>query len=186
MFVISVLLSSGEVTRTVKVIWAVPVGADRKEISTCSGLPGVTLAFAVELFETKEVLAGMQYLFQTKGDVYPLAASGTGALESAVVNLLSPGDKAIAVVGGKFGQRWQQLLETYKIDVIPLSVEWGKAVDPQDIKKLLDDNKDVKAVYTTLCETSTAVVQDTKEIAKIVAATDAPRRIANFIKVIQI
>lgn len=116
----------------------------------------------------KRVHEGLQYVFQTKNEVYMMPASGTGAMEAAVANVLSPGDKAIVVDGGKFGERWGDLCRAYGAEPLTLKVEWGKAVDPLEIKRLLADNPDVKAVLTTLNETSTGVVMDIQSIGKIV------------------
>ncbi len=116
----------------------------------------------------KEVSEGLKYVFQTKNDVFILASSGTGAMEAAVVNLLSPGDTAIAVQGGKFGERWTDLCASYGIAAEIIDVEWGKAVDPQEIEKRLKANPKIKAVFTTLCETSTGVTCDIEAIGKVV------------------
>ncbi|MBU1006893.1 MAG: alanine--glyoxylate aminotransferase family protein, partial [Candidatus Omnitrophica bacterium] len=101
------------------------------------------------------------------------ASSGTGAMEGAVSSLLSPGDKAIVVRAGKFGERWGELCSAYGIEFIPIDVEWGKAVDPQDIKKILEKDSGIKAVYTTLCETSTGASADVKAIADVTKNTQA-------------
>jgi serine---pyruvate transaminase len=121
----------------------------------------------------KEAVDGLRYVFQTKNDIFIFASSGTGAMESAVTNILSPGDKAIVVRGGKFGERFTEICQAYGIIPVNIDVEWGKAVDPADIKNQLSRDKDIKAVYATLCETSTAVVNDIKAIGEIVSKTDA-------------
>jgi len=121
----------------------------------------------------KEAVEGLRYVFQTKNDVFVFASSGTGAMESSITNILSPGDKAIVVRGGKFGERFSEICDAYGVVPVNIDVEWGKAVDPSAIKKALDDNKDVKAVYTTLCETSTGVVNDIKAIGDVVSKTEA-------------
>jgi len=117
----------------------------------------------------KEVEEDLRYVFQTKTDVLIFSSSGTGAMEGALSSLLSPGDKAVVVRGGKFGERWGELCSSYGIEFIPIDVEWGKAVEPQDIKKILeeDTSSQIKAVYVTLCETSTGVATDIESIAKI-------------------
>jgi aspartate aminotransferase-like enzyme len=101
----------------------------------------------------KEATDGLKYVFQTKNDVFILASSGTGAMEAAVANLLSPGETAITVEGGKFGERWTEICKSYGIipEVIP--VEWGKAVQPQEIARRLKASPKIKAVFATLCET---------------------------------
>ena len=121
----------------------------------------------------KEATEGLKYVFQTKSDVFILASSGTGAMEAAVVNLLSPGDTALAVHGGKFGERWTEICKAYGINAEVLDVEWGKAVEPAEIEKKLKANPKIKAVFTTLCETSTGVVNDIKAIGQIVKDTQA-------------
>jgi len=121
----------------------------------------------------KEATEGLKYVFQTKNDVFLFASSGTGAMESAVTNLLSAGDRAIVVRGGKFGERFTEICQAYGVDAINIDVEWGNAIDPNQIRDILAQNKTVKAVYVTLCETSTAVVNDIKAIGEVVAKTDA-------------
>lgn len=123
----------------------------------------------------KEVEEDLKYVFQTKSDVLMFTSSGTGAMEGAVSGLLSPGDKAIVVRGGKFGERWGELCAAYGIEFIPIDVEWGKAVDPQEIKKILEKDKgqEIKAVYVTLCETSTGVAIDLEAIVKITKVSHA-------------
>ncbi|MBU1767547.1 MAG: alanine--glyoxylate aminotransferase family protein, partial [Candidatus Omnitrophica bacterium] len=120
-----------------------------------------------------EVNNGLKSLFQTAEDVFTFASSGTGAMEASVVNLLSPKDKVIMVEAGKFGERWLELGNTYGLDVIPVHVQWGKAVESSLIEKLLKENPDAKAVFVTLCETSTGVKTDIKTIAAITAKTNA-------------
>lgn len=121
----------------------------------------------------KEAEEGLKYVFQTKGEVLIFTSSGTGAMEGAVANILSPGDKAITVQGGKFGERWTELCQAYGAEAIVIDVEWGKAVDTKEIERQLSKHKDVKAVYTTLCETSTGVVTDIKAIAEVTKKTNA-------------
>lgn len=121
----------------------------------------------------KEATEGLKYVFQTKNDVFILASSGTGAMEAAVINLLSPGDCALAIQGGKFGERWTEICKAYGINAEVIDVEWGKAVDPALIQKKLKNNPKIKAVFTTLCETSTGVANDIEAIGKVVKDTDA-------------
>ncbi len=114
-----------------------------------------------------QVTEDLKYVHQTKNDLFIFASSGTGAMEAAVANILSAGDKALAVTGGKFGERWQEICQAYKIDVTPLEIEWGAAIEPEVIKDKLSKEPDIKAVFTTLCETSTGVRTDIKAIAQI-------------------
>jgi aspartate aminotransferase-like enzyme len=115
-----------------------------------------------------EIREGLKYLFQTKNEVLIFTSSGTGAMEGAVSNLLSKGDKALVVRGGKFGERWGEICKAYGIEFIPVDVEWGRAVDPQKIQEILKSNPSIRAVYTQASETSTGVKHPIKEIAEIV------------------
>ena len=121
----------------------------------------------------KEAAEGLKYVFQTKGDVFILASSGTGAMEAAVINLLSPGDTAVTIQGGKFGERWTEICKSYGITLEVIDVEWGKAVPAAEIDNRLKANPKIKAVFTTLCETSTGVVNDIAAIGKVIKDTNA-------------
>jgi len=121
----------------------------------------------------KEATEGLKYIFQTKNDVFILVSSGTGAMEAAVVNLLSPGDAALTVQGGKFGERWTEICKAYGINAEVIDVEWGKAVEPAEIEKRLKANPKIKAVFTTLCETSTGVANDIEAIGRVVKDKNA-------------
>jgi aspartate aminotransferase-like enzyme len=113
----------------------------------------------------------LKYLFQTKEDVVTLTASGTGAMEAAVVNLLSAGDSAIFVNGGRFGERWGQILRKYGVTPIEIKVEWGHAVDPEAIMQSLTKYPAAKAVFLTHSETSTGTAIDLRRIAEVVRAS---------------
>jgi aspartate aminotransferase-like enzyme len=115
-----------------------------------------------------EIREGLKYLFQTKNEVLVFTSSGTGAMEGAVSNLLSKGDKALVVRGGKFGERWGEICKAYGIEFVPIDVEWGKAVDPKQIQKALASNPSVRGVYTQASETSTGARHPIREIAEIV------------------
>jgi len=121
----------------------------------------------------KAVNDNLKKIFKTKENVFTFTSSGTGAMESSIVNTLSPGDTVIVTVGGKFGERFAKISEAYGVKVITIDVEWGEAPDPKVIGKTLKDNPEVKAVFTHLCETSTATCYDVKAIADIVKKTDA-------------
>jgi len=124
-------------------------------------------------FLLKEVNEGLKYVFQTSRDVYTITGSGSSAMEAAVANVVGRGEKMLAVVGGKFGERWRELGETYGAEVITLDVEWGRAVDPQQVADALAANPDIVAVYVTHSETSTATAIDLKAIAEVVGRTEA-------------
>jgi aspartate aminotransferase-like enzyme len=110
----------------------------------------------------------LKCLFQTKNEVLIFTSSGTGAMEGAVSNLLSKGDKALVVRGGKFGERWGEICKAYGIEFIPIDVDWGKAVDPKQVQKALDSNPSIRAVYTQASETSTGAKHPIREMAEIV------------------
>ena len=121
----------------------------------------------------KDVHLKLKKVFQTRNPVLMLASSGTGAMEASVVNLLSKGDKAIIINGGKFGERFGEICKAYGAVPVMYDVKWGEAADAQAIAKLLKENPGTKVVYSTLCETSTGVVNDIKSIAGVVSGTDA-------------
>ncbi len=115
-----------------------------------------------------QVREGLKWIFQTSNDVLILASSGTGGMEGAVANFLSPGDKALVVNGGKFGERWGKLCKTFGVQVVEIKVEWGQAVDPQAVAEALKKDPSIKAVYVQASETSTGVAHDTKALAEVV------------------
>src|SRR3989338_308643 len=115
----------------------------------------------------KRTLQGMQTVMQTSKPVFCLTSSGTGAMEAAVVNLLSPGDEAVVVLGGKFAERWQSLCKTYGVTVVPIALAYGDAVDPKSVAAALSAHPKAKAVFATLCETSTGVVHDVQGLAAV-------------------
>jgi aspartate aminotransferase-like enzyme len=115
----------------------------------------------------EQVRKDLKYLFQTEQEVLMFAASGTGAMEGAVANTLSPGDTALVVEGGKFGERWVELCNVYGIKVDLVKVEWGNAVDPQEVARRLDANPAIKAVLVQANETSTGVQHPVQELAQI-------------------
>ena len=115
----------------------------------------------------KDVLEKLKHVFQTENDVLFLTSSGTGGMEGAVANLLSRGDKVIVVRSGKFGERWGDICTAFGVEVIPIDVTWGNAVEPQAVETLLTEHPDVKAVFATLCETSTGVLHDIEALARL-------------------
>jgi aspartate aminotransferase-like enzyme len=115
----------------------------------------------------------LKYIFQTKNDVLIFASSGTGVMESAVVNLFSPGDKVIVTSNGKFGDRFIKLTETYGLNLIKLEYEWNEVVNPADIKRALLKDPEIKGVFVVQSETSTGILNDVKTIGEIVKDTEA-------------
>ncbi len=118
-----------------------------------------------------EVREGLKHVFQTQQEVILLAASGTGAMEAAVVNTLARGDRALVIRGGKFGERWGEICTGHGIPFEALDVEWGRAVDPARVADALKRHPDVRAVLATHSETSTGVLHDIQAIAEVVRAT---------------
>ncbi|HEX5034056.1 MAG TPA: alanine--glyoxylate aminotransferase family protein [bacterium] len=122
-----------------------------------------------EAFEkvVAEVREGLKWLYQTKNEILIFAASGTGAMEGAVVNLLSKSDKALVVDGGKFGERWWKICKAYGIAHDVIKVEWGQAVDPKVIEQKLKETE-YRAVFMQASETSTGVGHPVKAVADLV------------------
>ncbi|MFC1592743.1 pyridoxal-phosphate-dependent aminotransferase family protein [Candidatus Omnitrophota bacterium] len=118
------------------------------------------------------VTANLKQLFQTKGDVFLLTASGTGGLEAAIVNTLSPGDKVLSVSIGVFGERFARIAEQYGAEVIPLRFEWGKPADIDAIRQALKAEPKITAVLVTHNETSTGVTNDLASISSTVKEFD--------------
>jgi aspartate aminotransferase-like enzyme len=114
----------------------------------------------------------LKYLFQTRQDVLTLVSSGTGGMEAAVSNFLSPGDKALVVNGGKFGERWLKLCQAFGVKVDEIKVEWGHVVDPQLVAQRLTADPAIKAVYVQASESSTGVAHDVKALGAIVRPRD--------------
>ncbi len=110
----------------------------------------------------------LKQVFMTKNDVLVLTGSGTGGLEATIVNMLSPGDKVLAVTVGEFGDRFIKIAQTFGADVVPLRFEPGIPADPDEIKKALQANPAVTAVLVTHNETSTGVTNDMGAIASVV------------------
>ncbi|HEY4716525.1 MAG TPA: alanine--glyoxylate aminotransferase family protein [bacterium] len=116
----------------------------------------------------EEVREGLKWIFQCNNEVLIFASSGTGAMEGAVTNTLSRGDRALVVRGGKFGERWTGICQAYGVEAKNIDVPWGEAVDPSEIKKALQADPGIKAVLFQASETSTGVAHPVKEIAGIV------------------
>jgi aspartate aminotransferase-like enzyme len=120
----------------------------------------------VELYE--RVLAKLPKVFQTSNDVLTFAASGSGAMDSAVANLVRPGTKTLAAAAGKFGERWIELNEAYGADVVRYEPGWGERLDAAEFDRLLSENDGIEVVFATLSETSTGIVNDIQAIAEVV------------------
>ncbi len=116
----------------------------------------------------RAVTEGLQYLFCTAQPVLTLTASGTGAMEAALVNTLSPGDEIIFVNAGKFGERWGEIARAYGLVPHEITVEWGTAVTADRVLAALAEHPAARALCLTHSETSTGVYTDVREIAAVV------------------
>lgn len=121
--------------------------------------------FAEMIHKATDILKAM---FQTKGDVFLLTCSGTGGMEAAIVNTLSPGDKVLVVANGFFGERFADIAEIFGAQVERLRFDWGQAVDPQEVRRALSQDAGIKAVLVTHNETSTGVTSDLEAISAVV------------------
>ena len=113
------------------------------------------------------VLERLKLVFQTQNEVLVFAASGTGGMESAVANLVRPGESALAATCGKFGERWAELCEAFGAKVVHHDAGWGNRVEPADLDRVLSENEGVGVVFTTLSETSTGVINDVRELTEV-------------------
>lgn len=117
-----------------------------------------------------EVTEGVKKVYKTKNEVVIFPAAGTGAMEAAVVNFISPGDKVLAVSIGVFGDRFAKIAEEFGAEVEKIDFPWGQAADPEVIRERIaqDRLREIKAVVVTHNETSTGVVNDIKSIREAV------------------
>ncbi len=113
------------------------------------------------------VLSRLKDVFQTRNEVQVFTSSGTGALESAVANLVRPGEPALVASCGKFGERWFELCEAYGAETIHWETEWGRKIDPAALDERLAASEGVELVFTTFSETSTGVVNDVRELTEV-------------------
>jgi aspartate aminotransferase-like enzyme len=123
-----------------------------------------TKAFEAVVARVRE---GLKWLYQTKNEVLIFAASGTGAMEGAVVNLMRKADIALCINGGKFGERWGKICKAYGLVYDEIMVEWGKAVDLKVVEEKLKA-KNYRAVFATASETSTGVYHPIKELGDLI------------------
>ena len=112
----------------------------------------------------KQVSSDLKEIFQTKGPVLILHSSGTGAMSAVVSNILSPQDETLCLCAGKFGERWRDINKSYKMKPHCLYAPPGSAVSPADVRSALRPSH--KAVFTSACETSTAVEHDIQGISE--------------------
>ncbi len=116
------------------------------------------------------IFENLKYAFQTENPVVVFASSGTGSMEAAVTNVLSKGDKAIYINGGSFGKRWGDICLKHGVRTVEIPVEFGKSVEPEQVRTALEENPDTKAVFATLNETSSGALTGIKAIGGILKA----------------
>jgi len=117
----------------------------------------------------EEVFDSLKKVFFTQRPVLIFSSSGTGAMEAAVSNFINSKDKVLVIEGGKFGQRWTEILQAYKVsNVVKVEVEWGKTLPASKLQELINVHKDVRAVFATLCETSTGTLFDIKGYGDVI------------------
>jgi aspartate aminotransferase-like enzyme len=114
-----------------------------------------------------EITTGAKRVFKTSNDLLILTSSGTGGLESAIANLVSPGDEVIAALCGNFGERFAALAAAYGADVVRLEFEWGQPVDPNDLAAVLERHRNAKVVLVTHNETSTGLTNPLEALARV-------------------
>lgn len=129
-----------------------------------------TPEFSKILIDTSE---DIKYVFGTKEDVFILTSSGTGAMETAVVNTLSPGDTVISINGGKFGERWGNICKAYGVNCHEIVLEWGQDFSKEQLEAEIKAHPRIKAVFATLSETSSGALYDIQGFGEVVSRTDA-------------
>ena len=127
-----------------------------------------------------EVIANLKKLFQTKNEVFLLTGSGTGGLEAGIVNTVSPDDKVLSVSIGVFGNRFAAIAKQFGAEVIPISVEWGKAADPDEVRKALKADPKIKTVLIT--RSTSRAWRSTDISASRFSTSDAASRTSSFFR----
>jgi len=120
-----------------------------------------------------EVLEDLKYVYRTKNTIIALTASGTGAMEAALVNCVPQGGKVLCLIAGRFGERWKNIAKAFGVEAVVVNVPYGQIVTPEMVSKALADHPDAVAVATTLSETSTGAGHDIEAFGKLVAKTPA-------------
>ena len=120
-----------------------------------------------------EAISALKEVFATRNDVAIITGSGTAAMEMAVGNIVKPGDKAIVLSAGKWGERWQELCKTFSANLVVVSTPYGKTPTPDMLADALEKHPDAVAVYSTLSDTSTGIAMDIPSLGMLVAKTKA-------------
>ncbi|MEJ5369543.1 MAG: alanine--glyoxylate aminotransferase family protein [Bryobacteraceae bacterium] len=119
------------------------------------------------------VLADLKEVYGTQNDVLITVSSGTGAMEAAVSNFFSEGDRVVVLSAGKFGERWVDLAKAYRLNAVVLAAEYGDVVSPERVEQALRENPDARGVFFQASETSTGAAHDVRAIGEIVKKTQA-------------
>jgi aspartate aminotransferase-like enzyme len=120
-----------------------------------------------------DIMEDLQYVFCTKNVVVPLTSSGTGGMEAAIANVVTPGAKVLCAISGRWGERWRSLAKAFGAEVVTVACPYGQAVAPEQLANALKQHPDAVAVTSTLSETATGVKNDIAAFGKIVAPTPA-------------
>ena len=121
----------------------------------------------------RSALADLKEVMGTAHDLVMFAASGTGAMDAAVTNLFSRGDKVVVCSAGKFGERWVDIAKAYGLDATVLSVPYGEVVKPEQVEATLAQEPSIRGVFVQASETSTGAAHDVEAMARAVATTGA-------------
>ncbi|WP_019412914.1 alanine--glyoxylate aminotransferase family protein [Paenisporosarcina sp. TG20] len=116
----------------------------------------------------KKIGPKLKAIFGTSQEVAIITGSGTAGLEAAVVNVVKPGDEVLVIVTGAFGDRFTKICGAYQIHYQRIDVEWGKALNPAAIKDYVQEHPEIKAIFSTYCETSTGILNPIKELCEAV------------------
>lgn len=120
----------------------------------------------------KDSVEGLKAFLKTRDDVLILSCSGTGGMEAAVVNTIAPGETMLALVAGSFGERWAAIGKAYGADVKVVEAKWGDAVPPEEVKKALDADPGIRAVFVQFSESSTGAAHNIEGIAAVTRPRD--------------
>jgi len=151
----------------------IPPSVQRAMAQTMIGHRGQNTSEMLRKIEPK-----LKAIFGTSQEVAIITGSGTAGLEAAVVNVVKPGDEVLVIVTGAFGDRFTKICGAYQINYQRIDVEWGKALNPTAIKSYLQEHPQIKAIFSTYCETSTGILNPIKEL------TEAVRQVSDALIVV--
>ena len=119
------------------------------------------------------VIEDLHYFMGTANGIALFSSSGSGAMEAAVSNLFSPGDKVIVCSAGKFGERWVQIAKAYGLETVVLENPYGQSVSVDQVDASMRENPDTQGVFVQATESSTGISHDVQAMARVVGSTDA-------------